>query len=716
VIDRSFRPLACGLGLSLSFSPLGCFSSERDGSGAGPGSAGSASSPGGATGNGGAGSTPSCPFEGTYEPLQTQIVEGSCDIPLEATSLGIRELPGGSLGVVFDDTDWDSISVSADACSFTASTADVWLYNDTLRRRVLTVSIEGDELRGEMTDWMEGQDSQGRSCDVRYRLSAARSDKPPPMGAPLGSESCGGLGCSGGRCAFGNMPACDSGVCLFDTTIDPWDVICTQPCSDDAPCPEGYSCLEVVEAFDTAEGSYCGTWRAICGNGQQEEGEGCDDGNKDGGDGCSTLCAVEGCGNQLIDVNEDCDPSVSDSALPCTETCTYDLPAGAQGVVPGTDAFLWGTEVAALSDGNLVVAWLAEVGPSQYELWLRRLSNHGAGKDVPVLLATGALRSDTFSLAGSSAGAVLLAQDDVGQRVFITAADGSNVREITPFPYAPGFLLNPGGMVAAGAARDAIFAEGWYQNEGSLPLVLRNARASSPEIVPLTEPGGCPSTPAALAFAQSGDLVALFSGLCQPGADHLSVLGSSASSFTAPVSLPVGDDGSTLWPQHLVGGASAPTLVAQRALDDQGLAITMGHFASGSWTFDDAAALDTDRIEQLVDVAALPDGSVAVVTTRATEDGLGVETRYGRESSPGVLTLETVATGQAYLFGVDGAGTAHLLVAVGSDLMHQRISSSGDVGELEPLWEASYVWQKTTSEDGDFFVLDETTGVLFHLQ
>lgn len=36
-------------------------------------------------------------------------------------------------------------------------------------------------------------------------------------------------------------------------------------------------------------------------------GEACDDGNTAGGDGCSAVCLVEACGNDVVDVGEQCD-------------------------------------------------------------------------------------------------------------------------------------------------------------------------------------------------------------------------------------------------------------------------------------------------------------------------------------------------------------------------------------------------------------------------
>ena len=67
-----------------------------------------------------------------------------------------------------------------------------------------------------------------------------------------------------------------------------------------------------------------------CGNGEQEPGEQCDDGNRLDGDGCSATCHVEttGCGNGTVDAGEDCDlgEGVNGTAgVCCTASCTFVL-------------------------------------------------------------------------------------------------------------------------------------------------------------------------------------------------------------------------------------------------------------------------------------------------------------------------------------------------------------------------------------------------------
>ncbi len=62
---------------------------------------------------------------------------------------------------------------------------------------------------------------------------------------------------------------------------------------------------------------------AVCGNGVQEPGEGCDDGNTDACDGCSPTCQVERCGNGVVECAEECDDGSANGAPgdPCDASC-----------------------------------------------------------------------------------------------------------------------------------------------------------------------------------------------------------------------------------------------------------------------------------------------------------------------------------------------------------------------------------------------------------
>ena len=73
--------------------------------------------------------------------------------------------------------------------------------------------------------------------------------------------------------------------------------------------------------FDAAD---C-TQQPECGNGIQEPGEFCDDGNLQDCDGCSARCRMESCGNALLDCGEDCDDSGLDAGDGCGSTCLLEV-------------------------------------------------------------------------------------------------------------------------------------------------------------------------------------------------------------------------------------------------------------------------------------------------------------------------------------------------------------------------------------------------------
>lgn len=107
-----------------------------------------------------------------------------------------------------------------------------------------------------------------------------------------------------------------------------------------APINGGKNLTFVVEFIDhTTAQIACadGTASAVCGNGQPEYGEECDDGNTNNGDGCSTNCTIEenftcsgapstchttvGCGNGVLDANEVCDDQNSNNGDGCSAAC-----------------------------------------------------------------------------------------------------------------------------------------------------------------------------------------------------------------------------------------------------------------------------------------------------------------------------------------------------------------------------------------------------------
>lgn len=67
---------------------------------------------------------------------------------------------------------------------------------------------------------------------------------------------------------------------------------------------------------------------AICGNGQTELGETCDDSNTTSCDGCSSLCRTEGCGNGIQECSEECDEGAANGTEGslCSATCETIVP------------------------------------------------------------------------------------------------------------------------------------------------------------------------------------------------------------------------------------------------------------------------------------------------------------------------------------------------------------------------------------------------------
>ncbi|MBU1446666.1 DUF4215 domain-containing protein, partial [Patescibacteria group bacterium] len=75
-----------------------------------------------------------------------------------------------------------------------------------------------------------------------------------------------------------------------------------------------------------------GTPTPVCGNGSNEAGEQCDDGNTISGDGCSASCILEVltpiCGNSAIEGSETCDDGNTTSGDGCSSTCALEVPTG----------------------------------------------------------------------------------------------------------------------------------------------------------------------------------------------------------------------------------------------------------------------------------------------------------------------------------------------------------------------------------------------------
>jgi len=99
-----------------------------------------------------------------------------------------------------------------------------------------------------------------------------------------------------------------------------------------APGSGGSAC-EATDQRGVARpiGAVCdmGAVETSCGDGVQDPGEACDDGNPTNGDGCQRNCTLPGCGNGILEAGEACDDGNTLGGDCCTATCTLDPPGTA---------------------------------------------------------------------------------------------------------------------------------------------------------------------------------------------------------------------------------------------------------------------------------------------------------------------------------------------------------------------------------------------------
>ena len=103
---------------------------------------------------------------------------------------------------------------------------------------------------------------------------------------------------------------CGDGIIAGAEACDDGNVAGSDGCSAVCTIELGWGC--------TGEPSSCST---TCGDGIPAGSETCDDGNTVGGDGCSATCQLEGCGNFVLDVGEDCDEGGVETAT-CDADCS----------------------------------------------------------------------------------------------------------------------------------------------------------------------------------------------------------------------------------------------------------------------------------------------------------------------------------------------------------------------------------------------------------
>jgi len=90
------------------------------------------------------------------------------------------------------------------------------------------------------------------------------------------------------------------------------------------------ACIGLSGCIITAESD------PVCGDGQREGTEECDDGNNAGGDGCTSTCVLEPyCGDGVVDPGEECDDGNNAAGDSCSAVCAIEPFCGDGTVDPG---------------------------------------------------------------------------------------------------------------------------------------------------------------------------------------------------------------------------------------------------------------------------------------------------------------------------------------------------------------------------------------------
>ena len=111
-----------------------------------------------------------------------------------------------------------------------------------------------------------------------------------------------------------------------DGNVDPGDG-CDASCQIEPFCGDG--ALDEGETCDDANndpGDGCDPFCQLeCGNGTVNRGEQCDDGNRDAGDGCDPRCQIEvACGNERVEPGEQCDDGNTNAGDGCDDACQFE--------------------------------------------------------------------------------------------------------------------------------------------------------------------------------------------------------------------------------------------------------------------------------------------------------------------------------------------------------------------------------------------------------
>jgi hypothetical protein len=216
-----------------------------------------------------------CEPEGHYQTTSSRIVSGSCDLtwaPAEVTiSTGVDDGIIDWNGSQFDDAELDSSAcqLSATRGISRADSLDAYVYNGSLRRVEMTLSIDGMMATATITDALDGPTDFDESCegatfdvtlervtgiadDIEIQPMACGAERPPVCGDRVceASESC--------RTCLADCGCEDGEVCTG------WDApICLVPCADvtvPGQCGEGERCGVTDEpsfVIYTDDATYC---------------------------------------------------------------------------------------------------------------------------------------------------------------------------------------------------------------------------------------------------------------------------------------------------------------------------------------------------------------------------------------------------------------------------------------------------------------------------
>ena len=122
-------------------------------------------------------------------------------------------------------------------------------------------------------------------------------------------------------CAAGHVGHAGDYIASSDPTSPVYDPTCNgQGC-----LPAGAPSDGTIECCaGTAVGGMC-PYVAVCGDGIEQAGEACDDGNATDGDGCDRNCTPSACGNGIVTAGEACDDGNTLDGDGCSQNCVIEL-------------------------------------------------------------------------------------------------------------------------------------------------------------------------------------------------------------------------------------------------------------------------------------------------------------------------------------------------------------------------------------------------------